>query len=103
MACTFTFDLPVDPLALLPIVRKEIEQNGGVVTGEIPNLSVQVPTVAGELRGNCALIKPMVVKIEITKKPEIVSCNMAREKLVEYLTEAVKTYVHQTKAAQQKT
>ena len=100
--CNYNFNLPVDPIALIPILRQKIEENGGVVTGEVPNVSVTIPTVIGEVGGNARLTGPSTVYIEVTKMPPMVTCAQVREKLVEYLTEALKMYKRQSKAAKQK-
>ncbi len=99
--CNYNFDLPVDPMVLIPIVKQKIEENGGVVTGEVPSVSVTIPTVIGEVGANARLVGPTVVYIEVTKMPPMVTCAQVREKLVEYLTEALKTYQRQLKAAKQ--
>ncbi len=95
---SYNFDIPVDPIALMKMVKELVEQNGGIVTGEIPNVSVTFPTVVGEVGGNCRLVNKSVVNIEVTKKPTVVSNTMVREKLVFYVTEAVKLYAQQSKA-----
>ena len=95
---SYNFDIPVDPIALMKMVKELVEQNGGIVTGEIPNVSVRFPTMVGEVGGNCRLVNGSVVNIEVTKKPDIVSNSMVREKLVFYVTEAVKMYSKQTRA-----
>jgi hypothetical protein len=51
--------------------------------------------------GSCRLVEGNVVSIEVTKKPEVVPCAMVREKLVYYITEAVRMFTQQTKAAKQ--
>ncbi len=101
MACSFNFEIPVDPIGLMQMARQVLEQNGGIVTGEISNFSVRIPTVIGEVGGNCRHVGGTVVNIEVTQKPPIVTSAMAREKLVVYISEAVKMYVRQIKAAQQ--
>mgnify|MGYP001258144624 CR=1 FL=1 len=99
MACTYSFNIPVDPIAIMPMIQQEIEQNGGTVSGEVPHLTVMIPTKVGEIRGTYRLLENSIVHIVITKKPDIVSCNSVREKLVLYLTEAVKLYSQRDKAA----
>jgi hypothetical protein len=96
---SYNFDIPVDPIALMKMVKGLVEQNGGVVTGEIPNVSVRFPTVVGEVGGSCRLVRGSVVNIEVTKKPDLVPNSMVREKLVYYVTEAVKLYAQQGKAS----
>ena len=101
MTCSYNFEIPVDPIALMRMARQMIEQNGGIVTGEPHNFSVRIPTVIGEVGGNFRHVGGSVVNIEITKMPAFVTCAMAREKIAFYITEAVKTYVRQSKAAKQ--
>jgi len=101
MPCSYNFNIPVDPIELMKMVRGLVLQNGGVVIGEIPNVHVTFPTAIGPVGGSCRLVEGNVVNIEVTKKPEIVTCAMVREKLVYYITEAVKLYTQQTRAAKQ--
>ena len=98
---SYNFDIPVDPIALMTMVKELVEQNGGVVCGQIPNVTVRFPTVVGEVGGNCRLVTASVVNIEVTKKPDVVSNSMVREKLIFYITEAVKLYAQQSKVARQ--
>ena len=98
MMCSFNFEVPVDPIGLMHMTRQMIEQNGGIVTGEISNFSVKIPTVIGEVGGNIRHAGGSVVNIEITKMPMLVPCALAREKLAFYITEAVKMYVQQCRA-----
>ncbi|MFN8474228.1 MAG: hypothetical protein U0822_18690 [Anaerolineae bacterium] len=97
--CNYNFQLPVDPISLLQMFRQEIVDNGGIVTGEIPNVHVSVPTQVGRVEGECHLVGEATVNIKITKKPDIVSCKMVRDTLVTYLTEAVKMYSAKQNAA----
>lgn len=97
--CNYNFQLPVDPMTLFQMFRQQIVDNGGVVTGELPNVLVSVPTQVGRVEGKCQLVGEALVNIQITKKPDLVTCNMVRDNLVAYLSEAVKTYSRQTKNA----
>ncbi len=97
--CNYNFQLPVDPTALLQMFRQEIINNGGIVKGELPNVHVSVPTQVGRVEGECRLVNEATVNIKITKKPDIVSCNMVRDTLIGYLTEAIKTYSAKKNAA----
>ena len=99
MLCSFKFDLPVDPIGLMEMVSRITLENGGKVTGQIPNFSISMPTALGPVEGNCRLLSKSVVNIQVDKMPEFVSCNAVREKLVYYITEAVKLYVSQQKGA----
>jgi hypothetical protein len=101
LMASYNFDIPVDPIALMTMVKDLVQQNGGIVCGQIPNLTVRFPTAVGEVGGSCRLLNPSVVNIEVTKKPDIVPNSVVREKLVFYLTEAVKLYTQQTRAARQ--
>jgi len=51
------------------------------------------------VEGKCQLLDDAMVNIQITKKPDLVTCNMVRDNLVAYLTEAVKAYSAQTTTA----
>jgi hypothetical protein len=83
------------------LAKQEIEANGGIVTGEIPNVTVSFSTSVGEVRGICRLVGEATVNIEIIKNPWVMTCAMAREKLVYYITEAVKIYMQQNKTPKQ--
>ena len=95
--CNYNFQLPVDPATLFQLFRQQIVDHGGVVTGEPPHIIVSVPTQVGRVEGKCQLVDDALVNIQITKKPDLVTCNMVRDNLVAYLTEAVKTYSRQAK------
>ena len=95
--CNYNFRLPVDPATLFQLFRQQIVDHGGVVTGEPPHIIVSVPTQVGRVEGKCQLVDDALVNIQITKKPDLVTCNMVRDNLVAYLTEAVKTYSRQAK------
>jgi hypothetical protein len=101
MICSYNFEIPVDPIALMKMVKQVVVQSGGFVEGEIPNVSVRFTTVIGDVAGKCRLVEGSIVNIEVTQKPDVVTCTMVREKLVYYITEAVKMYSQQTKAARQ--
>ena len=95
--CNYNFQLPVDPGILFQTFRQQIVDNGGVVTGEFPTVTVSVPTQVGRVEGKCHLVGDAMVNIQITKKPDLVTCNMVRDNLVAYLTVAVKACAEQTK------
>jgi hypothetical protein len=87
--CQFIFELPLDPVPLMEMTRQTIIENGGTATGQLPRLSISIPTPLGRFEGVCALVSASAISIVITKKPEIVSCTMIRDQLTSYLTEAV--------------
>jgi hypothetical protein len=95
MACRYKFDIPVDPIALMQLVQKIIEEHGGSVSGEPPEVSVKIPTLVGEVSGKCRLVSESSVDITITRKPFFVTCEMVRERLAYYLSEAVTLYNQQ--------
>ncbi len=82
MLCSFKFDIPVDPIPLMEMVRQMIVESGGTVTGKVPDVSILVPTALGPVEGSCRLISKSVVNIQVDRMPEFVSCNAVREKLV---------------------
>lgn len=88
--CNYNFELPVDPIPLMAMVKQMIEANGGSVTGQIPNVAVSIPTPMGQVVGNCRLVGTSTVHLSVTKKPEVLSCAIVRDRIVGYLTEAVK-------------
>jgi hypothetical protein len=91
--CSFNFDLPVEPLPLMKRVLRMIEESGGTVSGAFPAVTVSIPTGVGRIEGTCKLVKDRLVNVQITKKPDVVTCRMVREQLVFVLTEAVKKSV----------
>ncbi|MCW5881178.1 MAG: hypothetical protein KIS91_09640 [Anaerolineae bacterium] len=97
--CNYNFKLPVEPVTLFQMFRQQIVDHGGMVSGELPSVSVSVPTQVGRVEGKCQLLDDAMVNIQITKKPDLVTCNMVRDNLVAYLTEAVKAYSAQTTTA----
>ena len=97
--CNYNFDLPVDPIPLMVMVQQLIEQNGGRVTGKIPNVAVSFSTPMGQVAGSCRIVSGFTINLTISKKPEIYTCAMVRDRLVAYITEAVKMYSLRTAAA----
>ncbi len=100
MACSFNFKIPSDPIAIIDMVRPLIVNAGGTVTGESTHVSFSIPTAVGRFDGACRVVEPTVVNIAVTDKPDLVPCNMIRERLTFYITEAVKMYRQQSKAHQ---
>ena len=96
--CSYNFELPVDPIPLMAMVKQMIEANGGIVTGQIPNVAVTIPTPVGQVAGNCRLVGNSTVQLAVTKKPDFLTCTMVRDRLVGYITEAVKMYAQQVEA-----
>ena len=82
--------------ARINTIRQLIEENGGIVTGQVPNFSVSIPTPVGQVAGSCRLVEGSLVNLTVTKKPEFMTCTMVRDKLVFFITEAVKMYAMQT-------
>jgi len=90
IVCQYNFELPLDPLPLMAMARQAIIENGGVATGQLPRVFLSIPTPFGRFDGVCTLVSASVVNIAVTKKPDIVSCTMIRDKLTFFLTEAVR-------------
>jgi hypothetical protein len=88
--CEYIFELPLDPLPLMQMTSQTIIENGGTVTGQLPRLSISIPTPLGRFDGVCTLVSASAISISVTRKPEIVSYSMIRDRLTSYLTEAVK-------------
>lgn len=97
--CSYNFKIPSDPVAIIDMVRPMIVDAGGTVTGENTDLMFSIPTVVGQFDGACKVLEPTVVNLTVTQKPEIVSCKMIQKQLTVYITEAVKMYNQQSKAA----
>lgn len=95
--CNYNFNLPVDPTMLMETAKAAIEKRGGTTTVQGSKLLFSVPTPVGQIDGACHLLEQSMINIKVTKKPDIVPCALIREKLVGYLTEAVKS---QAKLAQ---
>ena len=54
--CNYNFELPVEPVGLMGMVRQMVIDNGGSVTGQIPNVMVTFPTPMGQVpaaAGSC--------------------------------------------------
>ncbi len=90
--CNYNFEIPVAPIPLMEMVKKLILENGGAVVGEVPNLAVTIPTPVGVVAGKCKLVEGSLVNLQVTKKPDFMTCSMVRNKLVFYITEAVRMY-----------
>ena len=97
MACQYKFVLPVDPLPLIEMTRQLILENGGSVTGENPKYTVSMPSPFGQFDAVCKLISDTEISISVTKKPEFVSCDLIRDKLVYYIKEGVKMQANASK------
>lgn len=97
--CSYNFKIPSDPVAIIDMVRPMIVDAGGIVTGENSDLMFSIPTAVGTFNGACKVLEPTVVSLTVTNKPEIVSCKMIQKQLTVYITEAVKMYHRQSKAA----
>ena len=54
--CNYNFELPVEPIPLMEMVRQMVINNGGTVTGEIPNVTVTFPTPMGQVAGSCRIV-----------------------------------------------
>lgn len=97
--CNFNFNLPVEPAPLLAMVARKVEEYGGVVKGDAPNISISIPSQVGRLEGRCKAVGGNTVNIVVTKKPDVITCNMVRERLVFFITEAVKMYAAESAPA----
>lgn len=98
--CSYNFKIPSDPVAIIGMVRPMIVDAGGTVTGENTDLMFSIPTAVGQFDGECKVLEPTVVNLTVTRKPEIVSCKVIQKQLTVYITEAVRMYNQQSKAAQ---
>lgn len=90
--CQYNFVLPVEPSELMGLAKQAIIENGGVVSGDLPNFSLSVHTPLGQFSGDCNLIADSTIHIVVTQKPELVSCDLIRDKLVELLKQGVKKH-----------
>lgn len=99
LLCSFNFKIPSDPVAILDMVKPMIKQAGGTVVGENADVTFSIPTVVGRFNGACTLVEPSVINIAVTDKPDIVSCNMVRDQLAKYITQAVVMYREQSNGA----
>ena len=71
-------------------VLRMIDESGGTVTGTLPSVTVSIPTALGRVEGTCKLVKDRLVNVRVTKKPDLMTCRMVRERLIFILSEAVK-------------
>ena len=76
----------------MEMVRQTVIENGGTVTGQIPNVTVTFPTPMGQVAGSCRIVADSTVNLTVTKKPEVLTCAMVRERLVALIVEAVRIY-----------
>lgn len=90
IVCQFNFVLPIEPQSLMKMTRQVIVENGGTVTGDLPLIKVTVPSPLGNIDAVCKLIADSTINIAVTRKPELVSCDVIRDKLVAYLKQGVK-------------
>ncbi len=97
--CNYNFELPVEPIPLMEMVKQMVIKNGGTVTGEIPNVTVTFPTPMGQVAGSCRIVAGNTVNLTVTKKPEVLTCAMVRERLVALIIEAVRVYSLQSQPA----
>lgn len=97
--CNYNFELPVEPIPLLEMVRQMVIANGGTVSGEIPNVTVTFPTPMGQVAGSCRIVSGNTVNLTVTKKPEVFTCAMVRDRLVTLIIEAVRLYSLQSQPA----
>jgi hypothetical protein len=97
--CNYNFELPVDPIGLMEMVRRMIVENGGSVTGQIPNVAVTFLTPMGQVAGTCQLVSGSTINLAVTKKPEVLTCSMVRDRLVALIIEAVRLYSEQVEAS----
>jgi hypothetical protein len=97
--CNYNFELPVDPIPLMVMVRQMIEENGGRVTGQLPNVEIFFSTPLGPVTGSCRLVTANTIHLTVTRKPEVLTCAMVRDQLVAYITDAVKMYSLQAETA----
>jgi hypothetical protein len=81
------------------MVREMVVNNGGTVTGEIPNVTVTFPTPMGPVAGSCRIVSGNTVNLTVTKKPDVFTCAMVRERLVALIIEAVRVYSLQSQPA----
>lgn len=98
IVCQFNFVLPVEPQSLMKMTRQVIVESGGTVTGELPLLKVSVPSMLGPIDAVCKLVEDSTINIAVTRKPELVSCDVIRTKLVAYLTQGVKMQAQMAKS-----
>jgi hypothetical protein len=88
--CNYNFNLPIDPAALFATAQSAIVARGGNATQKGSKVLFSIPTPLGQIDGICTLVEQATLNITVTKKPDIVPCALIREKLVSYLTQAVK-------------
>jgi hypothetical protein len=100
MICQYNFVLPVDPLPLIEMTRNLILENGGTVTGENPVYIVSMPSPFGQFNAVCKLLSDSEINISVTKKPELVSCDLIRDKLIFFIKEGVKMQVNGSRTKQ---
>jgi hypothetical protein len=97
LICKYNFELPIDPLALVEMARDVLIEHGGTIIGDLPNATILVPTHLGQFEGTCSLVSDSTLHIEVTRKPDLITCPMIREQLIIVIKEGVKRYTARTK------
>ena len=86
-------------MAIIGMVRPMFVEAGGTVTGENADFTFSMPTKIGRFDGACKVLELTLVNITVTQRPDVISCKMIQKQLTVYITEAVKMYRDQSKAA----
>jgi hypothetical protein len=82
--CNFDIDFTTTARELFVKLKSSTESANGTIDGDMPAGSFSIPVFGGHISGNYT-IAGQILKITITKKPIIVSCNKIREFLQEKL------------------
>jgi len=78
--CSFKFNIDSNPAEIINKVKLKIENEGGSFTGDESEGNFNLPTPVGSIEGNYSVIDKEL-KIDITKKPMMLPCNMIESEL----------------------
>jgi hypothetical protein len=84
--CHFEIAFPESAKDLLAIAKASITRAKGTFTGDTTEGNFRVPVGIGDIEGHYTIASG-VIKIDITKKPLLVSCKLIEEKLRGYLVQ----------------
>jgi hypothetical protein len=90
--CSFNFELPIEAISLMTMAIRAVEEQGGTTTSQDSGVWFSVPTPAGVVDGTYTVLAKRKINISVSNKPDAIPCSVIRDRLVDYLTEAVKIY-----------
>lgn len=74
MACTFDINITGSADSFVASAKSKVEENGGTFTGDASSGNFDVPLPLGQHISGDYAINGLVVSINITHKPFVISC-----------------------------